>query len=194
MGWAICWVVWRACRFIFDPKAGELTPNDPAELQPPDDNTGPRHICLGPAGDVAYIVNEQGNAVTSHRLDSAKGTLEIFQNISSLPADHPGGNTAHIEVHPNGKWIYASNRPHDGIVGFNIAEDGSLGPFGHFPVPASPRSFNIDSTGSFLYCAGESADTMNAYRVDPSNGHLEQFDSYDVGKSPFWVMVVNLEN
>jgi 6-phosphogluconolactonase len=182
----------KTCQFIFDAESGKLTPNDPAELPPPDDDTGPRHICLGPTGDIAYIVNEQGNTVTAHHLDTDKGTLEIFQNISSLPADHVGGNTAHIELHPNDKWIYASNREHDSIAGFNIVENGSLDPFGHFPVPASPRSFNIDPTGTFLYCAGESANTMNAYRIDPVGGHLEKFNSYAVGKSPFWVMVVDL--
>lgn len=184
----------KTCQFLFNTKSGNLTPNDPPELSPPDKDTGPRHICLGPGGDIAYIVNEQGNTVTAHHLDTNKGTLEIFQNISSLPPGFEGGNTAHIELHPNGKWIYASNRGHDSIVGFNITEDGSLNPFGHFSVPASPRSFNIDPTGTYLYCAGEQADSMNAYRVDPSNGHLTQFDSYAVGKSPFWVMVVNLGN
>lgn len=33
---------------------------------------------------------------------------------------------------------------------------------------------------------------MNAYHVDPTNGHLTQFDSYEVGKSPFWVMTKTL--
>ena len=120
------------------------------------------------------------------------GTLEIIRNQSSLPDDHEGGNTAHIEIHPNGKWAYGSNRGHDSIVGFDIAGDGTLSPFGYYPVPASPRSFNIDPTGTYLYCAGEQADTMNAYRVDRSTGALEQFDSYDVGKSPFWVMIEEL--
>ena len=78
----------RTYQFRFDSESGQLTPNDPAELTPPDDETGPRHICFRPQGDVAYIVNEQGNTVTAHRYDSEKGTLEIFQNISTLPEDY----------------------------------------------------------------------------------------------------------
>lgn len=183
----------KTAQFLFDTESGRLTANNPPELPPPDGNTGPRHICLRPKGDVAYIVNEQGNTVTAHRVDTNTGTLEIFQHLSTLPDDwSEGGATAHIEVHANGKWAYASNRGHDSIVGFNVSEDGSLDPFGHVSVPASPRSFNIDPTGSFLYCAGEAADTMNAYHVDPSNGHLTQFDTYDVGKSPFWVTTETL--
>ena len=80
-------------------------------------------------------VNEQGNTVTAHRFDAEAGTLEIFQNVSTLPPDYTqGGATAHVEVHPNGRWAYASNRGHDSIVAFTIAADGALSAFGHYPV------------------------------------------------------------
>lgn len=183
----------KTSQFRFDAATGQLTPNDPAELAPPNDNTGPRHICLGPHGDVVYIVNEQGNTVTAHHFDTERGTLTAFQNISTLPAEYTaGGYTAHVELHPNGRWLYASNRGHDSIVGFHIAAGGTLRPFGYFPVPASPRSFNIDPTGAFLYCAGEAADKMTAYRVDGATGALEPLADYAVGKSPFWVMIKTL--
>jgi 6-phosphogluconolactonase len=183
----------KTSQFRFDSDSGQLTRNDPADLLPPNENTGPRHICFRPQGDVAYIVNEQGNTVTAHHFDAERGTLTIFQNISTLPPAYTeGGNTAHVEVHPNGQWLYASNRGHDSIVGFNIAADGSLSPFGHFSVPASPRSFNIDPTGTYLYCAGEAADQMRAFRVDPASGALQPLQDYAVGKSPFWVMVTTV--
>ena len=182
----------RTWQFRFDRDSGRLTPNDPAELPPPDDQTGPRHICFRPQGDVAYIVNEQGNTVTAHTFDADRGILEIFQNISTLPPDHDTGNTAHVEVHPTGRWLYASNRGHDSIAGFHIEADGTLQPFGHFPVPAAPRSFNIDPTGAYLYCAGESADTMTCYRVAADTGELQPLRDYGVGSQPFWVMVTTL--
>ncbi|MCZ6679252.1 MAG: beta-propeller fold lactonase family protein [Candidatus Poribacteria bacterium] len=183
----------KTCQFRFDSESGLLTPNAPAELPPPDDETGPRHICFRPQGDVAYIVNEQGNTVTAHHFDAENGTLASFQNISTLPSEYTdGGATAHVEVHPNGKWAYASNRGHDSIVGFNIDTGGALSPFGHFSVPASPRSFNIDATGTYLYCAGEAADIMTCYRVDSATGQLHALADYAVGKQPFWVMVTTL--
>jgi 6-phosphogluconolactonase len=183
----------KTSQFRFDSDAGLLTPNDPGELSPPDDETGPRHICFRPQGDVAYIVNEQGNTVTAHRFDAEQGTLEIFQNIPTLPADYTeGGFTAHVEVHPNGRWLYASNRGHDSIVGFNIAADGTLSPFGYYSVPASPRSFNIDPTGAYLYCAGEAANRLAAYQVDRATGALHALAEYEVGQQPFWVMVTTL--
>ncbi|MFN8487477.1 MAG: beta-propeller fold lactonase family protein [Caldilineaceae bacterium] len=183
----------KTSQFRFDARSGQLTPNDPAEVVPPDANTGPRHSCFGPRGDVVYTVNEQGNTVTAHHFDANQGTLTAFQAISTLPPDYTmGGDTAHIELHPNGQWLYASNRGHDSIVGFTLADDGSLTPFGYFPVPTSPRSFNIDLTGTYLYCAGEAANRMTAYRVDAATGALQPFADYEVGQSPFWVMVVRV--
>ncbi|MFT5087763.1 MAG: 6-phosphogluconolactonase [Candidatus Latescibacterota bacterium] len=184
----------KTCQYRFNAETGLLTPNDPFELAPPDENTGPRHICFGPKGDVAYIINEQGNTATAHRFDGDKGTLERFQHLSTLPADHPqdGGATAHIEVHANGQWAYGSNRGHDSIVLFHIDPDGSLRPQGHYPVPASPRSFNIDPSGHYLYCAGEGADRMKAFRIDQSTGALAEFAEYEVGHKPFWVMTTLL--
>ncbi|MCY3773170.1 MAG: beta-propeller fold lactonase family protein [Gemmatimonadetes bacterium] len=183
----------KTSQFRFDAETGLLAPNDPAVLDPPDDETGPRHICFRPEGDVAYIVNEQDNTVTAHRFDAERGTLTIFQNVSTLPDGYEeGGATAHVEVHRNGKWAYASNRGHDSIVGFNVAEDGALTAFGHVPVPASPRSFNIDPDGRYLYCAGEAAGVMTAYRVDQSDGSLHPLRDYTVGDKPFWVMATTL--
>lgn len=180
-------------QFRFDAETGQLTPNEPAVLNPPDENTGPRHICFRPGGDVAYIVNEQGNTVTVHHFDADSGTLEIFQNVSTLPDDwKDGGATAHVEVHRNGKWAYASNRGHDSIVGYDVAADGALSAFGHVSVPDSPRSFNVDPDGRFLYCAGEAAGVMTAYRVDPSDGTLHPLRDYNVGDKPFWVMATTL--
>ena len=183
----------KTSQFRFDARTGQLTPNDPAELAPPAGEPGPRHITFRPLGDVAYIVNEQGNTVTAHRFDPEHGTLSIFQDVSTLPSDYAaGGNTAHVEVHPNGQWCYASNRGHHSIVGYHLNAEGALSPFGHYPVPASPRSFNIDPTGAYLYCAGEAADRMTCYRIDAASGALQAMADYEVGQQPFWVMVTTL--
>ena len=179
--------------FLFNSETGFLTENNPAIVSPPDNYTGPRHLCFRPKGDIAYIVNEQGNTVTTHSFDEGNGTLEKLQNISTLPETYTnGGATAHIEVHPNGRWAYASNRGHDSIVGFNVADDGYLSHFIHVPVPSSPRSFNIDPSGRYLYCAGESVGIMTAYLINQTNGHLDPIKDYSVGDKPFWVMATTL--
>ena len=138
---------------------------------------------------MAYTVNEQGNTVTAHRFDADAS----FQTISTLPAGYSEETfTAHVEVHPNGRWTYASNRGHESIVGYDVAADGTLSQFDHFSVHASPRSFSIDPTGTFLYCAGEGASRMTAFRIDQEKGQLQTLHEYDTGKSPFWVMAATI--
>jgi 6-phosphogluconolactonase len=182
----------RTAQFRFDAATGRLTPNEPPFVVPAVEYTGPRHMCFGPRGDVVYTVNEQGNTVTVHRYDGRRGTLDPVQEVPTLPAGYADKSyTAHIEVHPNGRFAYASNRgPGDTLAGFRIAGDGTLSPLGRFPVPSSPRSFNIDPSGRFCYCAGEAAGRMVAFRVDQESGSLAPIREYDVGQSPFWVMAL----
>ena len=142
---------------------------------------------------MVYTVNEQSNTITVHLFDSDLGTLRIIQDVSTLPAGYPDQSfTASLRVHPNGKWIYASNRGHDSIAGFAIAADGTLRPPFHVSAPSSPRSFDIDPGGRFLYCAGEASGTMNSYGIDQTTGTLHPLAHYDVGKRPFWVLATSL--
>ena len=83
----------KTSQFRFDASTGQLSPNDPPVLAPPEGEPGPRHICFRPLGDVAYIVNEQGNTVTAHRFDPERGTLSIFQDISTCPQTTPKADT-----------------------------------------------------------------------------------------------------
>ena len=181
-------------QFVLNKQTGQLVDNKIARLNSPDDQTGPRHICFRPSGDIAYVINEQGMTISKLDYDGMNGRLERSQHISSLPEGYTNENgaTAHIEVHPNGKWLYGSNRGHDSIVGMDIADNGSITPFNFFSVPTSPRSFNIDATGHFLFCAGEAADIVRAFKIDQENGNLSPIADYDVGGKPFWVMAATL--
>ncbi len=181
-------------QFIFDKETGQLSDNTIPRLNPIDEQTGPRHICFHPSGDVAYVINEQGMTITSFQYNRLNGLLETKQHLSSLPdgATNNTGATAHIEVHPNGKWLYGSNRGHDSIVRMAIAEDDSLKQPEFFCVPSSPRSFNIEATGQYLYCAGETADKIRSFKINQQNGNLSQLADYNVGNKPFWVMATIL--
>jgi len=38
--------------------------------------------------------------------------------------------------------------------------------------------------------AGQSADRLISYRIDTDGGYLYPLDIYDVGKEPWWVLIV----
>ncbi|MGC2326920.1 MAG: lactonase family protein, partial [Candidatus Sulfotelmatobacter sp.] len=106
--------------YKFDAAKGSLTANDPpfAKFDP---GAGPRHFAFHPSGKFAYVISEMQSTVTAFAYGSAGGTLQALQTVTTLPADFKGHNDdAEIEVHPSGKFLYASNRGHDSIAVFAI--------------------------------------------------------------------------
>jgi len=159
--------------YRFDAAKGTLTPNDPpaAAVAP---GAGPRHIAFHPSGRFVYVISEMASSVTAFAYDAARGTLKPLQTLSTLPADFRGGSsTAEIEVHPSGRFLYGSNRGHDSIAIFAVAEDGTLKALGHQPTHGkTPRHFAIDPTGAYLLAANQGSDNIVVFRIDPSSGRL----------------------
>lgn len=177
-------------QFQFDASTGTLFPNAIPQVTPKSED-GPRHICFHPSQHFVYADNEQGSSVTAYRFNACAGTLSPFQTLSTLPQNYDGSNScARLEMHPSGKFLYAANRGHDSIAGYVINPDGSLASTGYYPTEKTPRSIRIDPTGKFLISAGQSADRLISYRIDAEGGHLYPLDTYDVGKEPWWVLIV----
>lgn len=163
--------------YKIDPATAKLAPHDPpfVKVTP---GSGPRHFCFHPNGRFAYVINEMGMTVTAFRFDATRGTLEEMQTVSTLPeADGPGPksgwSTAEIVVHPSGKFLYGSNRGHDTIAVFAIAEDGKLSPVQHAAAEVKvPRNFALDPTGQWLFTEGQKSNDIGLFRVDPQTGKL----------------------
>jgi 6-phosphogluconolactonase len=179
-------------QFAFDAKAGRLSANEPSKLTTPK-GTGPRHLEFHPSRPIAYVANEQGGSVTAYALDPKAGTLQPLQTVSTLPKDFKGANAcAEIRIHPSGKFLYVSNRGHDSIACFALDEEGKASATGQEPTEKTPRSFDLDPAGKYLFAAGESSGKLIAYEVDGKNGRLKKLETYVVGKTPWWVLAVNL--
>ena len=158
----------------FDAKTGSLTANDPpfARLDP---GAGPRHLAFHPNGKFAYVVNELQSTITTFAYDSSKGVLTKLNSVSTLPKGFSGNNdTAEIKVHPNGKFLFASNRGHDTIVVFSIdSQTGAITLVDHFPTQGkTPRNFELDPTGSLLLVANQDTNNIAVFRIDPNSGRL----------------------
>ncbi|MEM9418823.1 MAG: beta-propeller fold lactonase family protein, partial [Planctomycetota bacterium] len=94
-----------------------------------------------------------------------------------LPDDYPEGgrrSTAEVVVHPNGRFLYGSNRGHDSLVIYSIdSADGSLSVVGFQPSGGDePRNFNIDPTGRWLLAANQNTDDVQVFAVDGETGLL----------------------
>ena len=156
-------------------------------------NAGARHLAFHPTLPMAYSSDETGSSITAYAFDIKKG-LSLIQTLSTLPADFKGKNTtAEVKVHPNGKFVWVSNRGHDSLAGFRIdAKTGELTALGQTPTEKTPRSFEIDPDGRYVFGAGEGTGKLAVYRVDAEKGALTRIHTVDVGKSLTWVMAVKM--
>jgi 6-phosphogluconolactonase len=160
--------------YRFDSTKGSLTPNDP-KFATADPGAGPRHFALHPNGRFAYRINEMQSTVSVFAYDAAGGVLRPLQTISTLPKDFARPNDdAEIEVHPSGKFLYASNRGHDSVAVFAIdPNQGTLTLIEYAPTKGqSPRSFEIAPGGSLLFAANEKSDNIVVFHIDPQAGRL----------------------
>jgi 6-phosphogluconolactonase len=108
----------RVLVYRFDRDRGALAPHVPsgASAVP---GAGPRHLALHPDGDAVFVMNELQSTVTSYAWDRVHGTLRPVGSASTLPPDFKGTNTtAEVAIHPNGRFVYGSNRGHDSIGRF----------------------------------------------------------------------------
>jgi 6-phosphogluconolactonase len=137
--------------------------------------SGPRHMSFHPNGKFAYLINEMGGTVIAYAWNAADGQLLPLQTVSTLPPGYQGVNTsAEVRIHPNGRFLYASNRGPDDLAIFEInPAAGTLTSIGYQSVQGKgPRDFRIDPTGQFLFAANQDSDNVVIFRINPDTGAL----------------------
>jgi len=77
-------------------------------------------------------------------------------------------------VHPDGKFLYSSNRGHDSIAIFAIDPARGMPRFLE-AVPSAgkkPRNFEISPGGSYLVAANQNSNNIVIFKIDRQTGHL----------------------
>jgi 6-phosphogluconolactonase len=160
--------------YRFDSDKGILAANDPpfAQLSP---GARPRHFVFHPNYRFLYVLEEADSKVDGFSYDAANGTLRQMASISTLPEGFKGDNTtAEIKVHPDGKFLYSSNRGHDSIAIFAIDPATAMPRFLE-AVPTGgkkPRNFEIAPGGSYLAAANQNSNNIVIFKIDRQTGHL----------------------
>jgi 6-phosphogluconolactonase len=160
--------------YKFNAAKGTLSPNHPPFLRLKQ-GSGPRHIAIRPGGKLVYVVSELSSTVTAFRFNSRAGTLHELQTVTTLPKEFSGRNdTAEIAVHPNGKFLYASNRGHESIAVFAIhATKGTLTFVANVPTGGKePRHFAIDPGGNYLLAENQLSNNIVVFKIDLATGGL----------------------
>lgn len=137
--------------------------------------SGPRHLAFAADSRHVYVINELSSTITTFSRNPEDGSLKPLQTIPTLPMDFAGKNTtAEIAVHPDGRFVYGSNRGHDSIAIFRAAAgDGTLTPAGHVSTQGrTPRHFALSPDGRWLIAANQDGDSLVIFSVDAETGAL----------------------
>ena len=158
--------------YAIDHESGNLSEQTSGEVEP---GLGPRHLAFHPDGRRVYVINEMGNTLTVFDYDAEAGTLAAIQTISTLSEGYSEvSHTADIHVHPNGKFLYGSNRGHDSIAVYAIDPDN--GQLATIEIVATggngPRNFGIDPTGNYLIAGNHGSNDIFTFKIDQATGRL----------------------
>lgn len=142
---------------------------------PSREGEGPRHLVFHPTRPYCFVLNELSSTVMSCRFDPASGTLTPIQEISALPDTFIGFSRAsEIDISPDGRFVYASNRGDDSIAAFAVDQGtGRLTAAAWTPSAGkTPRFFALDPAGRHLFVANEDSDTIVRFARDEASGAI----------------------
>jgi 6-phosphogluconolactonase len=181
----------RVLAYRVDPATAMLTPHEPAFIATPP-GTGPRHTKFSRDGKFFYILNEIDGSISVCAYDAARGAGTPIQHISTLPAGFvvtDPDRAAEIRIHPNGKFVYASNRGHDSLAVFSVNADGTLKLVELTPCGGKhPRNFNLSPDGRWLVCANMESNNVVSFKVDATTGRITPTGSVVTAPQPVCVL------
>ena len=136
---------------------------------------GPRHLAFHPTLPLVFVANELDSTVSTLRFDSQRGALSLAESRSTLPAGWTGTNyPADIHIAPSGRTLYVSNRGHNSLSVFSVAEstgalslDQTISTGGDWP-----RNFSLDPSGQWLLVANQRSNSIVVFRRDEESGRL----------------------
>ncbi len=145
---------------------------------------------LHTAGTALYVTTESG--YISHF------PIGSDDNLTGARTDYAISSPREPVVHPGGNYLYMPQR--DGVALKQISviqlnSDGSPGSSGTLTVVSTtitggfPGFCTFDKKGEFFYVPTTSADKVEVYMWNSSNGSLSLIDSVNAGTGPFDVII-----
>ena len=158
---------------------------------------GPRHMRFSTDGKFVYLLNELSLSVTTFAWDAQNGQAKRISTTPAISEKVKAGESfnsaAEILVHPNGQFLYSSNRGHDSVSVYQTnPKTGKLKVVQVQPVRgAFPRNINLTPSADWLLAAGADSNTIAAHRIDRESGKLTyQRGSVITVPSPICILFV----
>lgn len=138
--------------------------------------SGPRHISFSKSGKQVYLIEELTGTIAAYRFSPKKGTLQLTQQISSVPNGFKGfAGSADIHVSPDGKFLYSSNRGESNSIA-TFAINNRNGQLTKVSVDSvlglTPRNFTIHPSGKYLLVANQNSNEVVVFARNSTTGLL----------------------
>jgi 6-phosphogluconolactonase len=182
---------------------------------------GPRHLDFHPSEPWAFVSIERQNKLYVYKLDDKTGLARdpmFIKDTLSNPASTSPQGAGPIHVHPNGKFVYVTNRtfPASGAGSRKVAEGGenTVATFAIDGKTGEPkklenvegrgiqlRTFGVDPSGRMLAVAsvlplddGTLPAGITTYRIagDGTLGFVRKYDVDTGNFQQFWSGMVTL--
>lgn len=140
---------------------------------------GPRLVAFSNDGRRMFLVHELTGELASYDFDLDTGALTHRQTIAIEPASGTGEpvqgepSGAHVELHPSGKFVFASERRSDSVSTIALLPDGTMKLVSTTPAGGkTPRFFALSPDGRWMIVAHQSSGTLQVFSVDATSGTL----------------------
>lgn len=136
---------------------------------------GPRHLAFNPVTPSQFAVINENNSTLNYYQKGEGFDIRRLDSLSTLPADFKENNScADLHFHPNGKFLYGSNRGHNSIVVYSVdTQTGKLKLLQHqSTLGLVPRNFLITPDGKWLLAANQNSSTVASFHIDAETGLL----------------------
>jgi 6-phosphogluconolactonase len=164
----------KILKYQLEADSGKLKPFEaPAFITNP--GAGPRMLTFHPNNRYAYLICELDSSMYALAYQAKEGTFQELQHIATVPSGFTGKNAcAHVQVSPDGRFLYGSNRGHNSIVVYAIdAGTGKLTLVQHVDTQGdTPKNFVIAPTGNILLAANQKSNNIVAFHIDKKTGKL----------------------
>jgi len=139
---------------------------------------GPRHMAI--INDVAYVIFELKNRVAVYKMNPNNGELIEAESVPTIEdSDIQSGEPeygAEIEAHPNGKWLYVSNRGTGPMLLYHIDQESKLLTSKPNLTPKVkgvwPRHFTISKDGKQLFVVEQKLNKLQIWNISSEDGSL----------------------
>lgn len=137
---------------------------------------GPRHCVFHPNGRFCYLTNELDCTIYVLQYTPEEGTFQKLQTVPLMQDETFRGENsgADIQITPDGRFLYGSNRGHNSLIGYEADEQtGLLRYVGMTDCRGGvPRNFAIDPTGAYVIVANQDTDNMVVFSIQ-QDGSLD---------------------